>query len=168
MVVMRMYKYSVYVKAVIHHQLFMIKRSLLRSASIAHVHCPSLSSRSTSALTERQRRVPSSPTSATMSTNGLAFTSSHHVQNDLWSRVDKYTLRHLHPRSRSNVDALRHALITSRDSGLPDIATSPTFAKYMALQCKARGVKHALELGTLGGYGSLWVSADMITPALHN
>lgn len=96
-----------------------------------------------------------------MSTAGLAFTDpDNHVQNDVWSKVDAYSLEHLHSKTKPNTDALRHALINSNEHGLPDIASSPTMAKFMALHCKAKCAKHALEVGVLGGYGSLWLATE--------
>ncbi|KAI0485749.1 S-adenosyl-L-methionine-dependent methyltransferase [Xylaria cf. heliscus] len=100
-----------------------------------------------------------------MSTQGLAFTEKFHVQNKTWSAVDAYTQEHVHPPSSSNYQVLLDALRNSRDKGLPDIATAPTVAKMYALQCRALGVKHALEFGTLGGYTSIWLAT--VNPELQ-
>ncbi|KAI0438695.1 S-adenosyl-L-methionine-dependent methyltransferase [Xylaria telfairii] len=99
------------------------------------------------------------------SIQGLAFTGKFHVQNKTWSAVDAYTQEHVHPPTTSNYQVLLDALRNSRDKGLPDIATAPTVAKMYALQCKARGVKHALEFGTLGGYTSIWLAT--VNPGLQ-
>ncbi|KAI0428759.1 S-adenosyl-L-methionine-dependent methyltransferase [Xylaria sp. FL1042] len=93
-----------------------------------------------------------------MSTQGLAFTGTFHVQNETWTAVDGYTQQHTHPSTAPNHKVLLDALRNSRDKGLPDIATAPTVAKMYALQCKARGVQHALEFGTLGAYTSIWLA----------
>ena len=95
-----------------------------------------------------------------MSVNGLAFTSDWHVQQPVWTAVDGYTTSHLHPPTRTNSTALLDALRHSRDQGLPDIASCPVVAKFFALQCRALRVKHALELGTLGGYTSIWLASE--------
>ena len=95
-----------------------------------------------------------------MSTNGIAFTSGWHVQQPTWTEVDGYTVSHLHPASRPNSKALIHALRNSRDQGLPDISTAPVVGKFFALQCRAKGVRHALELGTLGAYTSIWLATE--------
>lgn len=79
--------------------------------------------------------------------------------------MDAYTQEHVHPPTTSNYQVLLDALRNSRDKGLPDIATAPTVAKMYALQCKARGVKHALEFGTLGGYTSIWLAT--VNPGLQ-
>lgn len=86
------------------------------------------------------------------------FTSDWYEQDARWSAVDAYTQSHLHPHTRSNHAALTAALEHSVACGLPDIATNPVFSKLMALQCRAGKVKHALEVGTLGGYTSIWLA----------
>ncbi|KAI8634343.1 O-methyltransferase [Xylariaceae sp. FL1651] len=95
-----------------------------------------------------------------MSAQGLAFQSRFHVQNKTWTEVDAYTQGHVHPSTKPNTKALLDALRNSRDKGLPDIATAPVVAKMYALQCKANRVRHALELGTLGGYTSIWLATE--------
>ncbi|KAI1175147.1 S-adenosyl-L-methionine-dependent methyltransferase [Nemania sp. FL0916] len=93
-----------------------------------------------------------------MSTQGLAFTENFHVQNKTWTAVDAYTQAHSHPPTSPFHSVLLDALRNSRDKGLPDIATAPAVAKMYALQCRAKGVQHALELGTLGGYTGIWLA----------
>ncbi|KAI0203195.1 S-adenosyl-L-methionine-dependent methyltransferase [Astrocystis sublimbata] len=100
-----------------------------------------------------------------MSTQGLAFTGTFHVQNEIWTGVDAYTQGHVHPPTASNHKVLLDALRNSRDKGLPDIATAPNMAKMYALQCKASNVKHALEFGTLGAYTSIWLAT--VNPGLQ-
>jgi predicted O-methyltransferase YrrM len=98
---------------------------------------------------------------STMSTNGVAFNASnYHTQNKTWTDVDAYTVSHLHPPSRPNSEALLAALQNSLDQGLPDIASYPVVAKFYALQCRALGVRHALEVGTLGGYTSIFLASE--------
>lgn len=79
--------------------------------------------------------------------------------------MDAYTQTHTHPQTAANYQVLLDALRNSRDKGLPDIATAPAVAKMYALQCKAKGVQHALEIGTLGGYTSIWLATT--NPALR-
>jgi predicted O-methyltransferase YrrM len=74
--------------------------------------------------------------------------------------VDAYTQEHTHPSTKPNHQVLLDALRNSRDRGLPDIATAPAVAKFYALQCKAARVRHALEIGTLGGYTSIWLATE--------
>ncbi|CAM1500503.1 Fc.00g096650.m01.CDS01 [Cosmosporella sp. VM-42] len=51
---------------------------------------------------------------------------------------------------------LDHAIATSRESGLPPITISPLQGQYLAIQCKLIGAKTVLEIGTLGGYSTIW------------
>lgn len=88
------------------------------------------------------------------------FRESDHIQEPLWTAIDHYSTTHLHPASRPNSAALIHALTNSRGKGLPDISGYPSYGKMMALNCKSRGVKRALELGTLGGYTSIWLATE--------
>ena len=89
-----------------------------------------------------------------------AFKSNEYEHDPRWSAVDEYVLSHVHPPSRPNHAALVNALETSLSKGLPDIATYAVFSKYLALQCRITGAKHALEIGTLGGYTSIWLATE--------
>lgn len=105
-----------------------------------------------------------------MSTQGLAFTGPDHGENKTWVAVDSYTQENVHPPTKPNHKALLDALAHSRDQGLPDIATAPVLAKMYALQCKTKGVRHALEVGTLGAYTSIWLATenpDLIVTSLE-
>lgn len=82
------------------------------------------------------------------------------MKQQTWTRVDAYTISHLHPPTKPNSAALLSALKNSRDKGLPDIASYPVIAKFYALQCRALRVKHALEIGTLGGYTSIFLATE--------
>jgi predicted O-methyltransferase YrrM len=96
-----------------------------------------------------------------MSTNNHAFHSSHYANHQpIWTDVDAYTISHLHPSSRPNHAALLATYANSDEKGLPDIASYPVIAKFYALQCRALGVKHALEVGTLGGYTSIFLASE--------
>ena len=81
-------------------------------------------------------------------------------QDPRWTAVDNYTLSHLHPPSQPGYDALNHALENSIKNGLPDISLSPAQGKFLSLQCRLLGVKHILEVGTLGGYSSIWLASS--------
>ena len=77
-----------------------------------------------------------------------------------WTAIDEYTMSHLHSSSRTNHAGLEHALKYSADKGLPDIGCPAPIGKFIALQCRMLGVKHALEVGTLGGYSSIWLATE--------
>ena len=51
---------------------------------------------------------------------------------------------------------LDHALSNSKAKGLPPIQVSPLAGQYLAIQAQLIGAKSVLEIGTLGGYSSIW------------
>jgi predicted O-methyltransferase YrrM len=55
--------------------------------------------------------------------------------------------------------ALEHALLKSKKSGLPPISVSPSQGKFLKIQCQLQGAKNILEIGTLGGYSTIWFAS---------
>ena len=51
---------------------------------------------------------------------------------------------------------LDHALSNSAANGLPAITISPLQGQYLAIQCQLINAKTVLEIGTLGGYSTIW------------
>ncbi|KAG0648025.1 O-methyltransferase [Hyphodiscus hymeniophilus] len=51
---------------------------------------------------------------------------------------------------------LDHALTNSAANGLPDITITPLQGQYLAIQCQLMNAKTVLEIGTLGGYSTIW------------
>jgi predicted O-methyltransferase YrrM len=94
-----------------------------------------------------------------------AFTSNFHEHDPRWNAVDAYAFPHSHPASRPNTKALQHSLEAAQAAGLPDIEASAAQAKFMSLMCRANGVTHALEVGTLGGYTAIWLASE--NPQMH-
>jgi predicted O-methyltransferase YrrM len=73
---------------------------------------------------------------------------------DQWSAVDRYiTDLFLAPDP-----ALEAALASSAAAGLPAISVSPTQGKLLHLLARAQGARRILELGTLGGYSTIWLA----------
>lgn len=77
-----------------------------------------------------------------------------------WTATDLYTLSHLDPSTAHNSTILNRTLDNSAAQGLPDIYSSRAFAKFLALQAKAIEAKHFLEVGTLGGFASIWLASE--------
>lgn len=72
----------------------------------------------------------------------------------LWNDVDHYLTDMLVPAD----EALDAALADSEAAGLPPIAVAPNQGKLLhvlALACQARTI---LEIGTLGGYSTIWLA----------
>ncbi|HVI87243.1 MAG TPA: O-methyltransferase [Dongiaceae bacterium] len=72
----------------------------------------------------------------------------------LWTAVDDYLCDQL----VSEDDALTQALQDSRAAGLPDIAVAPNQGKMLNLLARLIGAKRILEIGTLGGYSTIWLA----------
>jgi predicted O-methyltransferase YrrM len=76
------------------------------------------------------------------------------VSQELWSAVDHYITGKL-VQPDSALDAAAHA---SEAGGLPPIAVSPSHGKLLLLLATALGAKNILEIGTLGGYSTIWLA----------
>jgi predicted O-methyltransferase YrrM len=76
------------------------------------------------------------------------------MTKELWTAVDRYLTDQLVPPD----PALDAAHSTSATAGLPDIAVSPNHSKLLHLIAKIQGVRKILEIGTLGGYSTIWLA----------
>jgi len=76
------------------------------------------------------------------------------MTQQLWTSVDEY-LGSLFLPSDPALDA---AVAASHAAGLPTIAVSPTQGKLLYLLALARQAKSILEIGTLGGYSTIWLA----------
>jgi predicted O-methyltransferase YrrM len=54
--------------------------------------------------------------------------------------------------------ALAAALQDSEAAGLPSIAVSPQQGKFLSLLVTAVGARNVLEIGTLGGFSTIWLA----------
>ena len=75
-------------------------------------------------------------------------------ESQLWGDVDEYFSTHL---SR-NDDALEAALRDSDAAELPQIAVTPLQGKFLQLLAQIQGARTILEIGTLGGYSTIWLA----------
>jgi predicted O-methyltransferase YrrM len=71
-----------------------------------------------------------------------------------WSEVDAYVEQLLVGEDA----ALQAALRASDDAGLPPIALTPAQGKLLHLLARVHGARAILELGTLGGYSTIWLA----------
>lgn len=75
------------------------------------------------------------------------------MSEDTWSQVDEYTTDlFLAPDP-----VLEAALTDSHAAGLPEIAVSPAQGSLLMLLARSHGAKRILEIGTLGGYSTIWL-----------
>lgn len=72
----------------------------------------------------------------------------------LFTAVDAY----LADRFIVNDPALDAAAAAAKAAGLPDIAVSPVLGKYLYLLAKLISARRILEIGTLGGYSTIWLA----------
>lgn len=71
-----------------------------------------------------------------------------------WKAVDEYlTDRLIEPDK-----ALDAALESSAEAGLPPISVSPAQGKLLHVLARAQGAQRVLEIGTLGGYSTIWLA----------
>ncbi|MEV0358814.1 O-methyltransferase [Nocardia sp. NPDC050697] len=70
-----------------------------------------------------------------------------------WAEVDRYIVDSL---VEDEVGAA--ALGANADAGLPAIDVSPPQAKFLHLLARTAGARRVLEIGTLGGYSTLWLA----------
>jgi predicted O-methyltransferase YrrM len=71
-----------------------------------------------------------------------------------WSAVDEYVTGLL----VGEDPVLDAALRESEQAGLPPIAVSPSQGKLLSLVARIHGARRILELGTLGGYSTIWLA----------
>jgi predicted O-methyltransferase YrrM len=76
---------------------------------------------------------------------------------DQWTEVDQYFAQKLLPGD----GVLEAALETSVDAGLPAISVSPTQGKLLQLLAQIAGARSILEIGTLGGYSTIWLARGL-------
>lgn len=55
-------------------------------------------------------------------------------------------------------DALRGARERARAAGLPDIAVTPSHGALLGTLARLAGARRVLEVGTLGGYSTIWLA----------
>lgn len=76
------------------------------------------------------------------------------MEQATWDAVDDYFSTHLVPPDA----ALDAALEASDDAGLPAIAVAPNQGKFLYLLARMTGARRVLEIGTLGGYSTIWLA----------
>jgi predicted O-methyltransferase YrrM len=76
------------------------------------------------------------------------------MTQDQWSAVDSY----LNEVFVGSDEVLERALAHSAEAGLPAIAVSPTQGKFLMMLARIQGARRILEVGTLGGYSTIWLA----------
>lgn len=73
---------------------------------------------------------------------------------DQWTAVDNYITDLFVPSD----EALDAALQAAADAGLPSIQVAPNQGKLLFILARAVGARSILEIGTLGGYSTIWLA----------
>jgi len=76
------------------------------------------------------------------------------MSQEQWTRVDEYVCGAMVP-SDAALDA---ALTASSAAGLPAINVAPNQGKFLSLLARIQGSRRILEIGTLGGYSTIWLA----------
>ncbi|WP_055587642.1 O-methyltransferase [Peterkaempfera griseoplana] len=76
------------------------------------------------------------------------------MTQDRWTAVDTYLTDTLVGPDQ----ALDNALLTSESAGLPAINVAPNQGKLLHLLALSHGARSVLEIGTLGGYSTIWLA----------
>lgn len=76
------------------------------------------------------------------------------MSDPAWSAVDEYLAGHL----LSDDEALTAALANNKAQGLPPIDVSAVQGKLLHLLARMAGARRVLEVGTLGGFSTIWLA----------
>jgi predicted O-methyltransferase YrrM len=79
------------------------------------------------------------------------------MAQDQWSAIDQYITDALVP-SDAALDA---ALEASERAGLPSIQVAPNQGKLLSILARILGARSILEIGTLGGYSTIWLARGL-------
>lgn len=75
------------------------------------------------------------------------------MSQPLWTTVDRYLNDLLHEPD----EALEAAVASSKAAGLPEIQVSESQGKLLHLLARSIQARRVLEVGTLGGYSTIWL-----------
>jgi len=78
------------------------------------------------------------------------------MNQELWTKVEEYFA----PVVQED-EALRAAAKEGEKAGLPPIAVSPNEGKLLMLMAQLIGARKILEVGTLGGYSTIWLARGL-------
>jgi predicted O-methyltransferase YrrM len=73
---------------------------------------------------------------------------------DVWTKVDRYFEDHF----VQNDPILSEVLKNSEENGLPSHNVSPCQGMFLYLLARIRSAERILEIGTLGGYSTIWLA----------
>jgi predicted O-methyltransferase YrrM len=81
------------------------------------------------------------------------------MNQDQWTKVDRYITDGLLPAD----PILEAVLAANAAAGLPSIDVAPNQGKLLQILAQLRGARRILEIGTLGGYSTIWLARALPT-----
>lgn len=79
------------------------------------------------------------------------------MSEERWSKVDEYLVSLFIPSDRALEETLAH----STAAGLPPISVAPNQGKLLELLSTMQRSRRILEIGTLGGYSTIWLARSL-------
>jgi predicted O-methyltransferase YrrM len=79
------------------------------------------------------------------------------MTQQLWTSVDDYITDLFVPFD----PMMKEALASSEAAGLPSISVAPNEGKLLMLLAQICGARRILEIGTLGGYSTIWLARGL-------
>src|SRR5436305_13025577 len=76
------------------------------------------------------------------------------MSKELWTAVDRYITDSLLPPD----PILEGTVRANAEAALPAIDVAPNQGKFLHLLARIHGAKRILEIGTLGGYSTIWLA----------
>ncbi len=76
---------------------------------------------------------------------------------ETWAAVDRYFGDRLAPHD----DSLAACVEANREAGLPSIDVPALLGKFLELMVRISGARNVLEIGTLGGYSTIWLARGL-------
>lgn len=89
----------------------------------------------------------------------MAGSESTSADHGLWAEVDQYIEELLIP----DDPVLDSALAANAAAELPAHDISPAQGKFLSLLARLSGARRVLEVGTLGGYSTIWLARALPT-----
>jgi predicted O-methyltransferase YrrM len=80
------------------------------------------------------------------------------TQDEKWIAVDDYIAENL----LEDDPAQDATLAASRAAGLPEIQVAPLQGKLLMILAASLGARNILEIGTLGGYSTIWLARGLV------
>ena len=79
------------------------------------------------------------------------------MNEELFAKVDQYIDQLLAPED----DALASTIKSLDEAGMPQHSVSPNQGKLLQIFAKSCNAKNILEIGTLGGYSTIWLALSV-------